>query len=195
MPDPRQYNREDVIKQHISSAVGSDAAFMAARHDPKLQGTFTISHKGQLYHNGVLVDHAMISDFMVYLSGTYGVRPRADEVVAGFTSAATKNPKSIMRKRKRTTHVPPRLLHEVDQTVRLMRGELTTKKIALKLMPHEYEDSARSVEMLISEAMKRLGYIKKRKMINCVRQSRWEPNPKAKRVGLPQNDRLEGGEE
>lgn len=190
MPDPRKFNNEDVIKHHISSAVGSDAAFLAARHDPKLKGTFTVTagKNCKLYHNGTLVNQAMLSDFMVYLSGTYGVRPRVDEVEAGFISAAKHNPNSIMRKRKRTTHVPPRLLHEVDQLIRLMRGEVTTKKIALKLMPDNYEESPRAVEMMLSEAMKRLGYTKKRKMINCVRHYRWEPDPKAKKVGLSKEE-------
>jgi hypothetical protein len=192
MPDPRNVSTEEADRRlKITAASGAHATFLAAQHDPMLKGSFTISHRNRMYHNGELVDSTMLSKFLVFLTGKYGIRPTLAEVEAGFKASARQNPRSIMRKRTRVTHVSPRLLHEVDRFIRFSKGEITTKKAARKLIPDEYETNPRTVEMKIAEAFKMLGYRRTRRMINCIRRYRWEPDPNAPAVGLNQDEKNE----
>jgi len=47
------------------------------------------------------------------------------------------------------------------------------------------------VEMRIAQAFRTLGYKRTRRMINCTRRYRWEPDPSAPAVGLSQDEKDE----
>tara|TARA_R110000744_G_scaffold279299_1_gene391550 strand:+ start:225 stop:860 length:636 start_codon:yes stop_codon:yes gene_type:complete len=192
MPDPRKIPARDAERHlMIASASGAHAVFLAAQHDPSLKGAFTISHRQKLFHNGELVDTTMLAQFLVYLTGKYGIRPKLSELEAGFKASAAQNPRSVIRKKKRTGHVSPRLLHQVDSFIRLTRGDITTQRAAKKIMPDEYKENPRSVEMRIAQAFRTLGYKKTRCMVNCMRRYRWRPDPDAPKTGLSQTEKDE----
>ena len=191
MPDPRNFPPKEAERHlMIAAASGAHAAFLAAQHDSELKGAFTISHRQRLFHNGELVTVTMLQQFLVYLTGKYGVRPKLEELEAGFKASAAMDPRSVVKRtHKRTSHVPPRLLHQVDKFIRYTRGDITTGRAAKKILPDEYKTNPRGVEMRIAEAFKTLGYKRTRRMINCTRRYRWEPDPNAPAVGLSQDEK------
>tara|TARA_R110002051_G_scaffold139930_2_gene212656 strand:- start:1447 stop:1956 length:510 start_codon:yes stop_codon:yes gene_type:complete len=160
----------------ISEADGGHAVYLAARHDPRLQGKLKTTSNGKLSHNGDKLNEEGLANISVYLTGKYGIRPTRWELYSGLVAAAASSPKAPRKKRE--THIEKDYL---DAIAKWLEGNanrndgtmITTNRIGEAIDPDGMAKSKRAAEMKIAAALRKMGYKSKRMMINGTRQYRW----------------------
>ena len=168
------------LRLKLAAATGAQAVYIAVRHDQKLREAISITHKDELRYDGKKISERDLASILVYLSGRYQIQPTRFELESGITAAAEKHPES-RRRPQSFPLVTPELVTAVESWIDTNAGDydggFTTAIIAESVLPAMLQSNQRAAEMAIGGALRRCGWRKERKMVNCVRRYRWVPVP------------------
>lgn len=163
------------LKKLITAAGGAHGVFLAVRHDENLAGTITRTQKGTLQQSGKPLGDNELANILVYLTGTYGIKPSKWELMSGLVAASQKTRRNSKRK------PPPQdFINKVDSWLQAngpsaRNLSITTERIAVEISPDEFEANRRGAEMKVAAALRSLGLHSKRMMVGGVRHYRWFP--------------------
>ena len=165
------------IAYKIRESKGAQAVFLAARHDANMSGMFTVDLRGNLKYKGRRCTKRDLAQILVYLQGTYRIEPSAYELENGLLAAAH----SIPGRTRKAKDPGESINKPIQKYLEENNGSaITTQAIGESVFPKEFGSNRRSTEMMIAGALRRMGYICQRTMVNCERKYRWVKADKKK---------------
>lgn len=165
------------IAYKIRESKGAQAVFLAARHDVNMTGMFSVDLRGNLKYMGHRCTKRDLAQILVYLQGTYRIEPSGFELEAGLLAAAHSVPG-----RTRKAKDPGEAINKpIRKYLEENNGStITTQVIGRGLFPEKFASNQRSTEMMVAGALRRMGYVCQRTMVDCERRYRWTKADKRK---------------